>query len=643
MRRFFISLSALVFFSLQVGNASLQIVAACPPPPDPFVLPLIPGPVPPPPNTCPLSGVTSYPNYLPITILNNSTLSNSDIYVAVLIDSKKKYLSFSTVGGHKLGAITSFAASTYLSSTLYSTPLDGFENTGTNQYTFYIPNTGKSGTPSSNPLPSSQIIISVGEPLTYFIDHNGILGVPAENEAFNDNYFILNDKVEFDLGSNNLNRLNMNLTGVDFFGLPLSVQANYLFFFGGNLTPNCAFTGWPSTVSFSDVFTGYRAALDSLQSPFNDHWRALIATYNNPGGGTSDIRIFSPKTAMTPPVQTQTNPSLVDFPTTYFLSSILSDPACTWFNAVWSGLTHSGQTAYYQQKTTPPHTLILDATVKEAATATGVMQNNGAFSFTIHGGPDKGKTMVIPYPKNSMAFFTGAVSDYDPPISGSASVDTQAQVFKVFATMIIGAFFPFNSLATTPPVTVTQDYLEAHSEDYFQNNALLESLLAGCTCESNNPWFDFYSRTLLTLGSPNLFYTSAYSDELGTDGTIVIVGLNDKNPDATILLTLNSLAGVTLPDPYSDPNTYSINVQFNPNTTVEYGTSATGPWGAIPATTPGNTFFLRVKYTLPPYNTPGLSFITQVSPTAKITHPILPYPAVITTTGLTTTLSLGGP
>ena len=631
-------------FSLQAGLSVLQLPAACPSPLPPLMLPQIPGPVPPPPNSCPLAGVSSYPDYLPITLLNNSTLSNSDIYITVLVDSKSKYLSFNTVGGHQVGAISSFTPATYLSSKTYSTPLDNFENTGTNQYTFYIPNTGKSGDPSSSPLLSSQIIISVGEPLAYFIDHTGSLGVPSEKDVFNDNYFILNDKIEFDLGSNNLNRLNMNLTGVDFFGLPLSVQANYQYFFGESFTPNCAVTGWPSTVSFSEVFTGYRNALSSLQSPFDGYWKALIATYENPGGRTSDIRIFSPKTAMTPPIQTQANPSLVTFPKDYFLRTALSDPTCTWFQAVWNGLTKSGQTAYYQQTTNPPHVLILDATVKQAATATGIMQNNGSFNFTIHGGPDEGKKMTIPYPTTSMAFFTGAVNDYDPAITGSASAATKAQVFKVFATMIIAGFFPFNSLGP-PIVTVTQDFLESHSADYFQNNSLLEDLLTGCECESNNPWFDFYSRTLLTLGSPNLFYTSAYSDELGLDGTIVIVNPKTDNADATILVTLNSLAGVTLPDPYSDTNTYSISVAFNSNTMVEYGTSASGPWTSmIPSTTPGNTFFLRVSYTLPPYNTPGLSFITQVAPQAKITHPILPYPAVITieTSGLIS-VSLGGP
>ncbi len=648
MHKFFTSFFSVCVFSLQIGillpfNSSF---AVCPPPLPPLTLTDIPPPAQPAPNSCPLVGVDTVADYLPITLRNDSTLPDSDIYISVLVNSKSQYLSFTLSGGHYLGAVTSFTPVTYLSDPLYSTPLSSFESTGVDQYTFYIPNTGRSGDPSSSPLISSQIIISIDEPLTYFIDSTGSLGVPAINNAVDDNYFILNDKIEFDLGSNDFNRLNLNLTGVDFFGLPLFVQANYLFFFGSSYTPNCAVTGWPSAVSFADVFSGYRTALDSLTEPFKGYWEGLIATYTNPSGSVSDLRIFSPNSAMTLPAQTQTNPSLVTFPIAYYLSSAFGNPPCTWFNAVWSGQTESGQTAFYQQKTTPPHALILDATTTHGpATATGTLQTDGSFSFVIHGNksnPDKGATVIIPTPQNSKAFFTGAVSDYVPSITGSATTGAKAQIFKVFATSVIAGIFPFDSLGP-PPTTITQDYLESRSADYFENNSELENLLAGCTCESNIPWFDFYSRTLLTLGTPNHFYTSAYSDELGADGTIVIVSLNDENAAATILVVLNSLSGVTLPDPYTDATNFSITVAFNPQTMAEYGTSATGPWLPIsnPIASNGDPFFLRVTYTEPPYDTSP--FIVQVAPRAEITHPVLPFPAVITTTGVNSTVSLGGP
>lgn len=641
MRKLFVFIISI--FSVQMGFSD------CPPSPDPFSLPVIPAPVPPTPNTCPIPGtVPSVANYLPITILNDSTLSSDDIYIAVLVNSKTQYLSFSSSGGHKVATVSNFTASSYLSSSTYSKPLSYFEKTDTTeQYTFYIPNTGVSGDSSSSPMVSSQIIISVGQPMTYFIDSNGLLAIPAINNALDDNYFILNDKVEFDLGSNNLNRLNLNLTGVDFFGLPLLVQANYQFFYGSSYTPNCAVTGWPAGVTFAEVFSGYRTALNSIPSPFTEYWEALIATYTNPSSTVSDLRIYSPKSAMTPPVQTQTNPSLVSFPTSYFLNSISDNASCTWFNAVWSGTTNSGQTAFYRQKATPPHGIEVDATTTNGpATAKAIMGNDGSFTFTVsasQSNPDKGATMVIPSPTNSMAFFTGAVSDYQPPITGSASDGTKAQIFKVFATSIIGSFFPINCY-TQPPFVITQDYLESKSANYFQNNTSLESLLSGCACESNIPWFDFYSRTLLTLGTPNLFYTSAYSDELGTDGTIVIVDLNTQNADATILITLNSLAGVTLPTPFVDATTYSITVAYNGQTTAEYSVvSNTGPWLPIsnPISATGSAFWVKASYTEPPYDSG--SYIVQVSPSAKITSPTLPYAAVITTTGTNCTVALGGP
>ncbi len=529
-----------------------------------------------------------------------------------------------------------------LSSPAYSYKLSGFESIAADTYTFYIPNDGNNGVPGSNVMTSSRILLSIKDPLTYFINNLGVLEAPSEFDATNDNYFILNDKIEFDLGSNKLNRLNLNLTGVDFFGLPLLIQANYKFFFGTTFSDACSKTGMPTTVSFSDVFTTYEAALTSLSSPFDTYWEGLIATYTNPpasGGALCKLRIFAPATAMGS-TQTQTNPSPISFPTNYFLNTAQSNAQCTWFNAVWSGQTQSGAQAYYQQTKPTPY-LVLDATTSGgAATATGYELSDKSFKFSISGGPDKGKVVVFPNPTSSKAFFTGAVSDYEPAITGNASAATIAQVFKVFATSIIGGFFPINCQLPTP-ITINSTYVQNRSSDYFQNNSILDTLLTGCSCVDNIPWFDFHSRTLLTIGTPNLFYTSAYSDFLGSDGTIVIVNLDTDNDEATITVNVNDLTtGVNFPDPYSDTTTYSITVGIPSNVTIEFSTTGTGGWTTtIPATADGDAFFLRVTYNAGVYS--GLSFVTQVAPLAEIFHPKLPGGGVITTTGTSTMVSIG--
>ncbi len=633
----------------------LAVINATCPSPIP-ALPKLPVPAVVPPPVAPCPGIPTpaqISGYLPFTFVNDSGLSADDIYVAVLVNSSTQYLSFN---GSSEATITAFTPSTYLSSTSspqYSYPLSFFStNAGANTYTFYIPNDGNSGISGSNVMKSSRILISLQQPLTYFINNLGVLQLPAEFDVTNDNYYVLNDKIEFDLGSNALNRLNLNLTGVDFFGLPLLVRANYQFFFGSSYTDACAITGMPSGVGLANVFNGYNTSLNSLAAPFNTYWGGLVATYTNPpaaGSTVCNLRIYAPATAMGSS-QTQSNPSSVTFPTDYFLSSALpSNPGCSWFNAVWSGKTQSGAKAYYQQTNPTPY-LVLDATtVNGSATAKGREASDGSFRFTISGGPDNGNSVIFPLPTSSKAFFTGAISDYAPAISGTASATTQAQILKVFATSIISGFFPLNCQGPEP-FTITNTYLQDNSWDffssssnYFNNNSQLGALLSGCSCVANNPWYDFYSRTLLTIGTPNVFYTSAYSDFLGTDGTIVIVNPNTNNDNATIIVNFNNLStGVNFPNPYADTTSYNATVNPPGNATVLIGTSASGPFTALPNNpfpVNGNNFYLQVTYNTGSYS--GLSFVTQIAPSIQVFHPVLPGQGVITTSGTNTTVALG--
>ncbi len=628
----------ILLICLQAAFFQEVLPAACPPAIPPLPALPVPIPVPPPVATCPTPTPTTISGYLPITFTNDTGLSADDIYVVALVNSSTQYLSFSGVT-NKLATISNFTPTTYLSTSQYSNPLSFFE-TDPGVYTFYIPNDGNTSVPGSNVMKSSRILISLQEPLTYFINNNSVLQFPSEFNATNDNYYVLNDKVEYDLGSNGLNRLNLNLTGVDFFGLPLLVQADYKFLFGVTFTNACGVTGMPSGVALSDVFTQYSTALSSLSSPFDGYWTGLVATYTNPaaaGGALCNLRIFAPATAMSS-TQTQTNPSKVSFPVNYFLASVSSPEACTWFNAVWKGKTQSGKQAFYEHKKPKPY-LVLDATTAAgAATAKGHEVDDGSFRFVISGGADAGKTVTFPLPTTSKAFFTGAVSDYQPAISSDASAASQSQLLKVFATSIISGIIPIDC---KPDKTVISGaYAQAHSSEYFANNATLTSALTGCSCVANVPWYDFYSRTLLTIGTPNLFYTSAYSDFLGTDGTIAIVNLDSDNSDATITITISDCStGINFPDPYSDTNTYNITVGIPSNATVQFSTSEGGSFGAIPSMAAGDAFFLEVTYNSGTYQ--GLSFVTQIAPSAQVFHPVLPGEGAITTTGSDTTVNIG--
>jgi len=253
-----------------------------------------------------------------------------------------------------------------------------------------------------------------------------------------------------------------------------------------------------------------------------------------------------------------------------------------------------------------------------------------------------------------MAFFTGAVSDYEPAISGTASTMAFAQVFKVFATSVISGIIPFN--CQPGAVTLDSTYAQNHSSEYFENNSILNNYLSGCSCVANSPWYDFYSRTLLTIGTPNLFYTSAYSDFLGADGTIVITSLDDKNADATVTITLNDfLTNINFPDPFTDSTVYTVYINAPQDkdghelADITYGTSRSGPFSAFTnpiSNVSGSEVFVKVTYKSSIiYKTPydGLSFVSQVSPNAKIFGPILPGAGNVSTTGTTSTIAIGAP
>ena len=156
----------------------------------------------------------------------------------------------------------------------------------------------------------------------------------------------------------------------------------------------------------------------------------------------------------------------------------------------------------------------------------------------------------------------------------------------------------FQLIVSIRVIELNQSYLQNNSSNYYQNNSLLTAALSDCSCVPNIPWYDFYSRTLLTIGSPNLFYTSAYSDFLGTDGTIVIVNPNTNNSTATITIVLNDVTtGVIVPEPEQDTTVYSAVVGIPSETTVMTGTSATGPWSpiCIPLTQVEIRFIYRLR------------------------------------------------
>lgn len=82
---------------------------------------------------------------------------------------------------------------------------------------------------------------------------------------------------------------------------------------------------------------------------------------------------------------------------------------------------------------------------------------------------------------------------------------------------------------------------------------------------TQGPWYDDYSKAIHGFGHP--IYSFAYDDALDQDGTI-------HDPDnlspATMRITIGDFSGTNIPDPFTDPNAYTVLNSIGTNSTVYY-------------------------------------------------------------------------
>lgn len=564
--------------------------------------------------------------YVPFTISNNSKVADTSIYILVLTNNFYNIITFApNADGLMLGSVATPPPKTYVSQAGSGTyTLSQFFNSSTQTYTFYIPSTVN--------LNASRIYYSVGQPLDWFIPYTGPVLVPAQDfsDPAQDGYYILFDKQEFTMDAND--RLIMNPTLVDYYGLPLSFSISYLDYTQTVPTQTVAYAGLPPTLSSSQIFTNYTTAVATLPTTpgtgVQSVWDTMYLTYQPPSGSSGPLRVLSSNQGIQTQSPLLTNPL---FPINYFLSPPYI--SCDWLENVWYNMSNN---ATYQLA---PLYIDLSTSGPAYGIAQGQVDMSGNFNFTAISGQGMGSTLTLPLPTSSKAFFTSTLTDYTPAPMQTGDNNVATAIWQALSAGVISGVIPLTGTSVSAPLS--QSFIRKQS--LFQNNT-------GLPC--NGPWYDFYSGTFISMGSGNYvkFYTTPYADFLGTDGTVTVTQIANANAQVTV--NIGDMSGIAIPDPFNDMFDYTV--IFNPlpaNVFVTFGSNpnpASNPsvmaGGQTFMNVPGATMYLGVTYATNNYT--GQTWTTHLIPSAPAPKPVLPGGLSLSLAGGpggTLTITLGGP
>ena len=550
------------------------------------------------------AGITDAPptGYIPFTIVNNSGFPDSEVFVLILANNFDNIITFArNSDGLMLGTSSTPPPKTYVSDPGSGVnPLSFFLNNGV--YTFYIPTTLN--------LTASRIYFSVGEPIDWFIPATGPVQVIAKDFAdpTQDNYYTLFDKQEFTMVAND--RLIINPTLVDYYGLPLSFSINFLDQTKNPPIQTTQFGGLSPTLTSLQIFTNYINALTTLPTTpgggTEPKWSALHLTYAPPSGSSGNLRVLSPNQGIQTDSSVLTNPL---FPIDYFLTNTFTQ--CDWLDQTWK---NAGNTAIYQTQS-----LYIDLSTSGPTfgVAKGDVDNSGVFKFVAISGEGTGSTLDLPLPTSSKAFFTSTLTDYTPAPTITGNTAVAAAIWQALSAGVITGIIPI--LGTTENAPLSQSF-------FRQNPQFVDNANISCV----GPWYDYYSGTFISLGSGNYtkFFTTPYGDFLGISGEVTVTKISKAKTNVKI--TLANMAGIPVPDPFNDSNNYTVTFNALPSdTTVTFGTNpnfssnpTVSPTGQTFNTVPGADMYLGITYTNG--NFQGRVWGTHLIPSGPAPKPILP-------------------
>lgn len=530
-------------------------------------------------------------NYLPFVISNNTTLNADEIYICFVGNYKTAgadifFFALSENTSPPMGVFSPVEVSNTTFSATYSYPLSSLpqSTTNANDYLCYIPS-----------APSNRFYFSINGPVYLQSDVPNSIASPTYFAFYDPNYNQLFESIEVGYilhggsgGEHITWTASINTTEVDAFGLPLRIQ--YQTFTptdpsavtqlvqvtnalpsgfgvgggGGNTTRNEILTAVINTLTDGD---------ETGQSP--KEWPKLaIPFYTNPyapSGLTTYLRVLSPKQS----VGDAESPSHTGGLTSFHLPAVQPGPVqffnynyppfpLDYVNNTIYGDTNSFADSLFSNYTGGLALYISTGggspTIYECVTS-GTSPNQ-VLTCTGISGPNTGQVSTL----DQSALNTFSMYSGNQLFSGGPDGDLLGFYFgDAFTVGFLGGTLGTVNGVTPPNIPI--DITDAVTwEPYFITDYYTPQYSF-----TGGPWLDLYAHAFHEVAVENssagfltdqgLCYAYDFDDSLGFSGTITPTTLTpfQNYPYASITL---GVIDTGVPDPYSDPNTYSVTFNF---------------------------------------------------------------------------------
>ncbi|MBY0530156.1 MAG: hypothetical protein K2P51_08235 [Rhabdochlamydiaceae bacterium] len=550
-------------------------------------------------DPAPISG------YLPVVISNTTGQPDDQVYV--LLAGQQTALNLEqfffqlTTGG----ILTPVSASSSTFSVNYSYPLTSLprSSTGSHDYLVYV-----------SSLSGARFYFSIGSPI--YLQSDTLVGSPPNQivaptyYAFYDpNYCNLYESVEvtfFPSGGGSAPAIpwtaSVNTTEVDAFGLPIRIS-----YFSYNSESPSALTplvqnpnalpsgfgvgGAANNTTRSEILTTVVNGLTSgdLTGQTPKIWPKLaLPFYSNPYAGTglqTYLRVLSPKQSL----GNAASPATVGNITIQHLPAVQPGPVqyknynyppfpSDYLSATTYGDTNGFATDLFNYYT--GMTKLYISTGGASPTVYEGTSDGSTLTFTGISGPNTGQVNTLTKASlNTFDMYSGV-----QPVSGGSDASALGHFFgDAFTVGFLASAVGTQNTMTPPniPINITDavTWEPTFITDYYIPQY---SLMGG-------PWMDLYAKMFHSVAVRNsvsgflndqgLCYAYDFDDSLGISGTITPSNLTPNSLNPFLGITLGSI-DTPIPDPYSDPNSYTVVFTFPGMTSLQYQ-QGDGQWNTV--------------------------------------------------------------
>ncbi len=464
-----------------------------PPPPPPGPPPPPPGPPPPPPPPPPGCLVPSSPpnpvappypppsgaeNYMPVRLVNSSGNADANMYFTFeglaqtgCSNQVPVFLIFDPTTGVGSYSPTPNGPNSPEPSSFYAKPLSALPSDVNGSY-MYVP------------YINGRLYFSLGTGVQFTVD-TGSIGDPDPANPSDPSYQTIYDKMEFNYGMHSCsgaNQFSMDVTSVDFFGLPIYIYQNAVTATSGTIT-------FPAASVTQGYYQKRDCIIENLTGTFATahpaelgQWNGLVQT-----GSTAILRVLSPGES-------------IEFAPSSFDPQYLDNAASygySWADNLWTQTT-----AYYYQNGNGDSNHTLQVELHDGTQYNGqVQQLDGTFYFVFKA-LDGTVSLNIPWgASTSSGLFEGdgvLPGLTEGALPGTPPSTTTDIGHAIDLSKMMEGLWMTGLIPAADTTLFTYPYFKSNNDLFFQPNTLLS--VAG---QNTGPWFDLYDQGIHFPASMN--------------------------------------------------------------------------------------------------------------------------------------------